>query len=104
MAINSELNYLKKNDTWDLVPSPETIHCFEMGIRKYLLNGKTDIYKTRFCQMFSQVKGEDYEETFPSASRFDIIKNHISNSSPVKMRSYAIDVKTTFLYGNLLQF
>ncbi|GBL79928.1 Retrovirus-related Pol polyprotein from transposon TNT 1-94 [Araneus ventricosus] len=67
-AIKEEINSLEKNETWNLVPVPETSNVIRptwVFKIKYLPNGEIERYKTRLCTKgFCQVKGVDFSETF----------------------------------------
>nr|GEW63747.1 RNA-directed DNA polymerase, eukaryota [Tanacetum cinerariifolium] len=67
-AMNSEMNALLRNKTWDIVDLPKdrkTLGSKWIFKIKYKSSGKIDRYKARFvAQLFGQKEGIDYEETF----------------------------------------
>jgi hypothetical protein len=50
---------------------------------------------------FSQVEGTDYEETFAPIARYTSIQTIIALASALGWRLHQMDVKTTFLNGEI---
>ncbi|GBM60250.1 Retrovirus-related Pol polyprotein from transposon RE2 [Araneus ventricosus] len=97
-AIKEELNSLKKNETFDLVPVPETSNV--IGSKcvfkiKYLPNGEIERYKARLCAKgFSQLEGVDFSETFSPTSKFDTIRVILAIAAQRRWQFIQIDIKT----------
>ena len=50
---------------------------------------------------FSQVEGIDYEETFAPIARYTSIRMIISPTTSMGWRVHQMDIKTTFLNGEI---
>lgn len=106
-AIKEEVDALNKNDTWEVVPKPEEKNV--IGSKwvfkvKRNSNGQIERYKARLCAKgFSQIQGEDYQETFAPTTRFDTVRIALANAVKEKQIISQFDVKTAFLYGNLTE-
>jgi hypothetical protein len=58
--------------------------------------------KTRLvCKFYSQVEGIDFEENVSSVARVEAIKMFLSFACFNNFKVYQMDVKSTFLNGNL---
>jgi hypothetical protein len=65
-------------------------------------DGSIEKHKARFvARGFSQVEGVDNEETFSPVSRYTSIRTIISLASSMGQRLHQMDVKTTFLNGEI---
>ena len=53
------------------------------------------------CKWYAQVEGVDFEETFAPVARLETIRMFLAFSSYKKFKVYQMDVKSTFLNGNL---
>ena len=53
------------------------------------------------CKGYSQVEGVEFEETFAPMARLEAIRMFLAFSSYRKFKVYQMDVKSTFLNGNL---
>ena len=61
-------------------------------------------YKARLCARgFRQIYGIDYEETFSPVVRYDSIRVLLALAAYENLEMRQFDVKTTFLYGELLE-
>ena len=71
--MQEELQALKKNDTWELVPLPagkRAVGCKWVYTVKQTLEGKIDRYKARLvAKGYSQTYGIDYDETFAPVAK-----------------------------------
>ena len=104
-AINIELNSLKKNKTWKLTPLPSNrtpISSKWVFKIKTNADGTIDKYKARLvARGFSQVQGIDYTETFSPVVKLNSIKVLLALATQYNFEIHQLDVKTTFLNGNL---
>jgi hypothetical protein len=65
-------------------------------------DGKVMRNKSRLvCKRYAQVEGVDYEETFSHVARLEAIKIFLAFSNYKIFKVYKMDVKSTFLNGNL---
>jgi hypothetical protein len=100
-----EYQYIMKNDVWDIVPRPEekSIVTSKWIYKiKNTIDGSIERHKTRFvARGFSQVEGIDYEETFSHVSRYTFIWMIISPAKSMGYRVHHMDVKTTFINGDI---
>jgi hypothetical protein len=69
---------------------------------KHVADGSIERHKERFvARGFSQVEGIDYEETFAPVSQYTSIRMIIALASALCWRLHQMDVKTTFLNGEI---
>ena len=52
---------------------------------------------------FAQIYGIDYEDTFPLIVWFETMRTFIAFATHMKLPMYQLDVKSTFLNGELLE-
>jgi hypothetical protein len=94
-----------KNDVQDIVLRPEgksVVTSKWIYKIKHAADGSVEKYKARFvAKGFSQVEGIDYEETFAPVSRYTSIRTIISLVASMSWRLHQMDVKTTFLNGDI---
>ena len=99
-AMEEELESLKKNKTWELVPPPQgsrAIGC------KWVFKVKDDgRYKARLvAKGFSQRKGLEYDEIFSPVVRHTSIRILLAIVASHDLELEQLDVKTAFLHGDL---
>ena len=104
-AIKSELNSLKKNETWSLCKLP--VDKNEVG-NKWVFaikrdeNGKVLRYKARLvAQGFSQQPGVDYEHTYSPVACIASVRSFLVAAGEHGLYVEHDDVDTAFLYGEL---
>jgi hypothetical protein len=104
-AMKDELKSITENRTWDLVELPNgkeiigTKWIFKIKKHAY---GTINRYKARLvAKGYTQQKGIDYTETFASTSRMTTIRCMISLASQFGWKIHQLDIKTTFLNGDL---
>jgi hypothetical protein len=69
---------------------------------KHAADGSVEKFKARFvARGFSQKEGIDYEETFAPVARYTSIRVIIALASVLGWKLHQMDVKTTFLNGNV---
>lgn len=104
-AMNEEMHALVKNETWDLVPKPKDVKpvsCKWVYKLKKKADGSIDRYKARLvARGFSQVYGEDYEETFSPVAKMTSVRVVISLAASLGWKLCQLDVKNAFLYGEI---
>jgi hypothetical protein len=104
-AMEEELNQIEKNQTWELVPRPKdknVIGTKWVFINKLNEDGKIVRNKARLvCKGYAQVEGIDFEETFAPVARLESIRMFLAFASFNNFKVYQMDVKSTFLNGNL---
>ena len=103
--MKEELDALHKTRTWNLVDLPSrksVIGCkwvFKIKTRSY---GTVDRYKARLVtRSFTQEYEIDYEKTFAHVARLSSIRTFIAISMDRKWPLFHMDVKNSFLNGEL---
>jgi hypothetical protein len=100
-----EYQSIMKNDVWDIVLRPEgksLVTSKWIYTIKHATDGSVEKYKARFvARGFSQVEGIDYEETFSPVARHTSICTIISLATSMGWKLHQMDVKTTFLNGEI---
>ena len=104
-AIKIEIDSIKKNNTLTLVDLPEganPIGCKWIFKRKYNSDGSIYKYKARLvAKGFTQEPNIDFFYTFAPVTRISSIRILIALASIHKLVIHQMDVKTTFLNGDL---
>jgi hypothetical protein len=104
-AMDSEINSIKKNETWTLTDLPAG--CKKIGVKwlyKTKLNelGEVDKYKARLvAKGYSQQYGVDYTEVFVPVARMDTVRMIVAVAAQRNWTIYQLDVKSAFLHGKL---
>ena len=100
-----EYKSIMKNNVWEVVPRPDgksVVTSKWIFKIKHATDGSIDKYKTRFvARGFSQKEGVDYEETFAPVAHYTSIRMIIALASIMGWRLHQMDVKTTFLNGEI---
>ena len=104
-AMQGEIESLHRNEVWNLVAPPKDrkiINCKWVFKRKRGENGTVECYKARLVACgYTQKPGLDYEETFSPVVRFESVRSVLALAAHFKMKLHQMDVKTTFLNGEL---
>ncbi|KAH9322868.1 hypothetical protein KI387_017507 [Taxus chinensis] len=104
-AIEEELYQIEKNETWELVPRPKNQNVIgTKWVFRNKLNedGQVTRNKARLvCKGYAQVEGVDFEETFAPIARLEAIKIFLAFTVFKNFKVYQMDVKSSFLNGNL---
>jgi hypothetical protein len=101
----SEMNSILFNKTWKLVDRP--YGCKPVGYKwvfkkKLRPDGTIDKYKARLvAKSYTQKEGEDFFDTYSSVARLITICVLLSLAASHVLLIHQMDVKTTFLNGEL---
>lgn len=105
MEMEFEMDALKVNDTWELVPHPTSSNVF----------GSKWVFRTKFCSNgsieclkaclvahgFTQIPGQDYSLTFSPIIKLVTVRIVLSHAVLNQWLLHRLDVKNAFLNGNL---
>ncbi|GJU17383.1 zinc finger, CCHC-type containing protein [Tanacetum coccineum] len=104
-AINDEMDSIIKNNTWILSDLPlgcKLLGCKWIFKRKMKVDGTIDKFKARLViQGFRQKERIDYFDTYAPVARISTIRLLIALAATYNLVIYQMDVKTTFLNGDL---
>jgi hypothetical protein len=103
--MEEEMASLDKNEAWDLVELPTgRMPIGSKWVFKKKLNaeGKVEKYKARLvAKGYSQVEGIDFGEIFSPVAKLTSIRFFLSVAAAFDFEIEQMDVKTTFLHGDL---
>ena len=103
--MKEELDALSKNHTWDLVTLPLGnlwLVCKWIYKIKTHFDGIIERYKIRLvAKDFTQEYGIDYEETFTPVAYISSVRALLAIAAANKWGLFQMDVKNTFLNGDL---
>eukprot|EP00249_Psilotum_nudum_P004748 c18249_g1_i1 orf=2-607(-) len=103
--MQSEYDSIIKNNTWELVEKPtnrKIIGTKWIWKVKYRSDGTLDKFKARLvAQGYSQVEGFDFEDSFSPIIWMTTIHIILAMATYRKWPMYQMDVKSTFLNGDL---
>ena len=103
--MTEEYQSIMKNDVWDIVSiskGKSVVTSKWIYKIKHAADGSVEKYKERFvAKRFSQVERIYYEETFAPVARYTSIRMLISLAASMGWRLHRMDVKTTFLNGEI---
>jgi hypothetical protein len=106
-AMLEELEALKKNKTWELVPLPpgkKAVGCKWVFTVKQSPEGRVERYKARLvAKGYSQTYGIDYDETFAPVAKMSTVRTLVSLAANGGWKLHQLDVKNAFLHGELLE-
>ena len=104
-AVNSEIESILQNHTWELVdlpPGSKPLGCKWILKKKMKADGSIDKYKARLvAKGYRQKEGLDYFDTYSPVTRITSIRMLIAIASLNKPKIYQMDVKMEFLNGEL---
>ena len=106
-AMDAEMDSLKKNETWKVVPLPvgrKAVTCRWVFKSKLNPDGSLAKRKARLvARGFSQTHGVDYFETFSPVVRYESVRCVLSMAAAMDMEIAQFDVQTAFLNGPLAE-
>ncbi|KAI0504422.1 hypothetical protein KFK09_015374 [Dendrobium nobile] len=104
-AMAEEIQALKQQGTWSLVPPPSNkpvLGCRWTYKTKMLPNGSIDRYKARLvAQGFTQEQGINYTETFSPVAKIATIRVLLSIALTRNWPVSQLDISNAFLHGDL---
>lgn len=104
-AMNEELNALKANQTWSLVPLPQGKHsigCKWVYKLKFQADGSIERHKAKLvAKGYTQREGIDFMETFSPVAKFTTIKILLDLAASKQWQLVQLDVNNAFLNGDL---
>ncbi|RVW44711.1 Retrovirus-related Pol polyprotein from transposon RE1 [Vitis vinifera] len=104
-AMQAELQALKENHTWDIVPCPPTVK--PIGSKwvfstKLCYDGSLDRYKARLVALGNkQEYGVDYEETFAPVVKMTTVRTILAIAASQSWQLHQMDVKNASLHSDL---
>ncbi|GKA01962.1 retrovirus-related pol polyprotein from transposon TNT 1-94 [Tanacetum coccineum] len=104
-AMQEELHEFERLEVWELVPPPDKAFVITLKwIYKVKLDELGGILKNKarlVARGYRQEEGIDFEESFAPVARLEAIQFFLAFAAHMNMVVYQMDVKTTFLNGNL---
>ncbi|GKC03692.1 retrovirus-related pol polyprotein from transposon TNT 1-94 [Tanacetum coccineum] len=104
-AMQEEIHEFERLQVWELVPCPDLVMLIKL---KWIFKVKKDecggVLKNKarlVAKGYRQEEGIDFEESFAPVARIEAIHIFIVNAATKNMPIYHMDVKTTFLNGEL---
>ena len=105
LAMDSEIEAIKKNKTWELTELPPGAK--KIGVKwiyktKFNELGDVDKHKARLvAKGYSQQHGVDFTEVFAPVARMETVRMIIAMAAQKGWQIDQLDVKSTFLHGEL---
>lgn len=100
-----EINALDENGTWNLVDLPSgkrAIRCKWVFKVKVNLDGSVVRLKARLvAKGYAQTYRVDYSDTFSPVAKLTFVQLFISMAATHHWPLHQLDIKNTFLYGDL---
>ena len=104
-AVQSEMDSIMSNGTWEVVDRPygdKPVGCKWVFKKKMRHDGTVEKYKARLvAKGYTQKEGEDYFDTYSPVARLTTIRVLISLAASHGLLIHQMDVKTAFLNGEL---
>ncbi|GJS81578.1 putative ribonuclease H-like domain-containing protein [Tanacetum coccineum] len=104
-AMQDEIHEFDRLQVWELVPRPNCVMIIALKwIYKVKLDEYSDVLKNKarlVAKGYRQEEGIDFEKSFAPVARIEAIRIFIANAASKNMTIYQMDVKTTFLNGEL---
>ncbi|GKF01821.1 retrovirus-related pol polyprotein from transposon TNT 1-94 [Tanacetum coccineum] len=103
--MQDEIYEFDRLQVWELVARPDCVMIIALKwIYKVTLDEYNDVLKNKarlVAKGYRQEEGIDFEESFAPVARIEAIRIFIANATSKNMTIYQMDVKTTFLNGEL---
>ena len=104
-AVQSEMDSIMSNGTWEVVDRPygcKPVGCKWVLKKKLRPNGTINKYKARLvAKGYTQKEGEDYFDTYSPVARLTTIRVLLSLAASHGLLVHQMDVKIAFLNGEL---
>jgi hypothetical protein len=104
-AVQSEMDSIMSNGTWEVVDRPygcKPVGCKWVFKKKLRSDGTIEKYKARLvAKGYTQEEDEDYFDTYSPVACLTIIRVLLSLATSHGLLVHQMDVKTTFLNGEL---
>jgi FtsZ-interacting cell division protein YlmF len=104
-AMNDKLDQIEKNNTWEMVHRLEGKNIIgSKWIFKNKLNEQGQVVRNKarlVCKGYAQIEGLDFDETFVHVARLEAIRIFLAYACHKRFKVYQMDVKSTFLNGDL---
>ena len=104
-AVQSEMDSILSNGTWELTERPygcKPVGCKWVFKKKLKPDGTIDKYKARLvAKGYTQKEGEDFFDTYSPVARLTTIRALLSLATSYGLIIHQMDVKTAFLNGEL---
>ncbi|GJX06138.1 retrovirus-related pol polyprotein from transposon TNT 1-94 [Tanacetum coccineum] len=105
LTMQDEIHEFDRLQIWELVSQPDCVMIIALKwIYKVKLDEYDDVLKNKarlVAKGYRQEEGIDFEESFASVARIEAIRIFLANAASKNMIIYQMDVKTTFLNGEL---
>jgi hypothetical protein len=103
--MNENLDQIKKNGTWELVPRPKNKNVIgTKWVFKNKLNEDGQITRNKaklVCKIYAQIEGIDFEETFAPVTRMEEIRLLLVYACSKNVKLYKMYLKSAFMNGEL---
>ncbi|GJV09065.1 retrovirus-related pol polyprotein from transposon TNT 1-94 [Tanacetum coccineum] len=104
-AMQNEIHQFNRLQVWESVPRPDYVMIIGLKwIYKVKLDEYSDVLKNKarlVAKGYRQEEGIDFEESFVPVIRIEAIRIFIANAAIKNMTIYQMDVKTSYLNGEL---
>ena len=104
-AVHSEMDSIMSNGTWEITDCPsgcKPVGCKWIFKKKMRPDGTIEKYKARLvAKSYTQKEREDFFGTYSPVARIATIRVLLALASLYGLHVHQMDVKTTFLYGEL---
>lgn len=103
--MHEELDQIEKNRTWELIPRPTNKNVIgTKWVFKNNLNDCREFIRNNarlVCKVYAQIEALYFDETCALVTRLEILRMFLAFSCFKKFKIYQMDVKSSFLNGEL---